>query len=284
MMFKKFNPRGASSGQPGFTLVELLVALAVLSILVTILAQVIALTSQAIDINTRKLDAAGEARLFFDRLGADMAAMPQRTDLGMTLYKANGNDTIQLYTTTPGYGAAPTSGRQISWVTYSIGLPPSGTGPNCLIREADGMDWTPGNGTTAVSFLQPPSFTPLAAPTAAITANSDVLANGIFRLEFCYLLTTTGKSGTFTNALGPTDQYSAIVVAVAVLDHKSLGLLTSSQVNNNLPALFADAAASSDLLSTWSAAMAVPGFGGGSGIPPKVIQEIRIYQRTFYVP
>jgi prepilin-type N-terminal cleavage/methylation domain-containing protein len=277
MIFKKFHPRARSSGPQAFTLVELLVSLAVLSILVAILAQVVTLTSQAIDINSRKLDATGQARLFFDRLGADLAARPQRTDLGMILSNANGNDTIQFYTAANGYGAAA-SRRQISFVSYGIGAPPSGTGPDCLIRESDGTDWTPA-GTTAVSFLAPPSFTPMALKPA--NSNSDVLANGIFRMEFCYLLKNGANAGTFTIALKPGEQYSAIVVGVAALDHKSLNLLTNKEVTT-LAGYFHDTQDGSTPLSDWTTAMAANGFG--PGIPRRVIQDIHLFQRTFYVP
>jgi len=278
MIFKKFHLRARSSGQQAFTLVELLVALAVLSILVVVLAQVVSLTSQAIDINTRKLDAAGQARLFFDRLGADLAALPIRADLGVTFTKNPGNDTLQFYTAANGYGATTPPVRQISYVSYSIGAPPApSTGPNCLIREADGMDWT---AIGSVSFLPVPYPGAASFPNTT-SANCDVLANGIFRMEFCYLVNTGSRAGQFVNTPKSGEQFSAIVVAVAALDRKSLNILTNAQVTQ-LAGDFADAQDGSDPLSDWTAAMAVNGFG--AGIPRRVIQDIRLFERTFYVP
>lgn len=292
MIFQKFHRR--APGKQAFTLVELLVALAVLSILVLILAQVVSLTGQAIDINSRKLTAAAQARSFFDRFAADFAARPQRPDLSMVFtqdYNNTKNAGIQFWSGTGGYGA--NTPRQLSWISYGIGSPKTTTAnktspaPDCLIRGADAGDWT-GAGT-------PISFAPLSAlPTTPVPApdNADVLASGIFRMDFCYLLkdgslsTTPSAPTTPPRSANDFSQVAAIVIAVAALDAKSLRLLSNEQVtnlSNDLPAT-PPALHTADPLAYWSSDTVMGAQGFGPGIPRQVIENVRLYQRIFYVP
>ncbi len=79
MTFERLRGRNAS----GFTLVEVLVAAAVMALLFVVLSQVIAMTRQAISLNTGKLDASGQARAVFDRLAKDLSAKPMHPNLDM---------------------------------------------------------------------------------------------------------------------------------------------------------------------------------------------------------
>jgi prepilin-type N-terminal cleavage/methylation domain-containing protein len=285
MNFQKFHPH--SPRKQAFTLVELLVSLAVLSILVLILAQVVSLTGEAISINSKKLTAAAQARAFFDRFAIDFAARPQRPDLRMTFAQNNNNAFIQFYSAAGGYGAA--TPRQLSWISYGISSPKTTTsntanaGPDCLVREADAADWVAGAGTP-VLFAPLTSLLPAAPAPNAL--NADVLASGIFRMDFCYLLKDGSLSTTPTIPNAPNlpndySQVAAVVIGVAALDNRSLNILSNAQVTQlagDLPAT----TTGQDPLSNWTATMAVPTFG--AGIPHQVVQNIRLYQRTFYVP
>jgi prepilin-type N-terminal cleavage/methylation domain-containing protein len=274
-----------------FTLVELLVAMAVLALLIGIVAQVVLLTSQAIAINSKKLDAAGQARFFFDRLASDLAARPIRTDLGGTVFnKVAGNDDFQFYSQVPAYGAT-TATRQISLVSYRVAASttPSAT-PIQLQRGVLGTSWT-ANAANMVYFVPP---TPLTGSPAIPNLNSatydsdyDILADGAFRMEFCYLL-NTGK--LVSTATAPYSNVSGIVVAIAVLDAQSRKLLgdpaSSAGMNaqisamSNLSNTLHDSQDGNDPLSVWTADFTS---SFGSGYPKPAIQNIRFYQRTFYV-
>jgi prepilin-type N-terminal cleavage/methylation domain-containing protein len=251
-----------------FTLIEMMVALAVFAILLLFLGQVITLTGQAITANTTKLDAAGQARVFFDRLALDLAASPQRSDLGMLFTKNDGgstgmNDAIQFYSSVNGLG----SSRQFSWISYQI-LPATYQ----LERAAGATDYA---GGTPVSFL--PDSLPV--PDAN---NYQVMASGIFRLELCYLRDT----GSFSNSTGGTSStdYShvkGIVVGVVVINGRSAALLNTAKLEQ-LAQDFGDTTEGHDPETDWNTAIAQSGFA--PGIPRPVVQNLTIFQRIFNVP
>jgi prepilin-type N-terminal cleavage/methylation domain-containing protein len=274
-----FPVREQSRRGQGFTLVEMLVAMAVLSILAVLLAQVVALTSQATAAASKHLDATGQARVVFDRLATDLAGRPNRSDLGMLFTKVTpGNDSFQFYTQANGYSGA----RQVTAVGYRIQQTTAGRLYQ-LERGAAGTDWT-GNTNPLVQFL-PNVF---AAP-AVSDANYDVLANDVFRLEFCFLLntgllSTTSASPYNSAGLQTYSDVVGLVVGLGVLDGRSRELISSTNPNGPLATLckdLADPPSGQDPASYWSTAMAQPGFG--AGLPLPVVQNIRIYQRTFYV-
>ena len=278
-------------GNRGFTLVELLVAMAVLSLLVVMLAQVVVLTSHVISINARKLDAASQARLVFDRLAIDFGAMPTRPDLGMVFTKTAGNDSFQFYSEVDGYSGA----RQIAAVGYRIQQSTSGRLYQ-LERGAVGTDWGPA--VTSNPFVQ---FLPSTQASATNSdPNYDVLASGVFRLEFGFLL-TTGQFYSPPNSASPCVVYcnnltgaafyngspinshvAAVVVALGVLDANNLKIISSSQLGQLATAL-PDNTSGDDPVIDWSQAMAKPTFAP-AGVPSPVIQNVRLYERTFYVP
>jgi type II secretory pathway pseudopilin PulG len=265
-----------------FTLVEVLVALVVFSLLVAMLAQVVLLTGQAITVDSEKLESAAQARLVFDRLGADLEARPLRNDLGGVLFtKASGNDNFQFYSAVSGYSASAGSPvRQFSLVSYRISATPpalgqTSDGPLCLERGADSTDWT----SNPVVFLSPSTREPGSA--SPNTLNYDVLAEGVFRLEFCYLL-RTGELSISTGGTLNTDysNVTGFVVAIAILDNRNRSRLSDSQVTS-LSNDLNDCVDGSDPLSVWNRQLNPSTFA--LGIPRSVIQNIRFYQRTFYV-
>lgn len=65
----------------GFTLLEMLVALAVLSMVVLLLFQTIGATSSSSAMMKRRLDMDAEARSIFDRMDADITSMVIRQDV-----------------------------------------------------------------------------------------------------------------------------------------------------------------------------------------------------------
>jgi prepilin-type N-terminal cleavage/methylation domain-containing protein len=247
-----------------FTLVELLVSLAVLSVLVVLLAQVITLTGQAIAINTTKLDAAKQARLFFDRLATDLALRPRRTDLGMQFLSVAGSDSFQFYSQVDGYSGT----RHIAAVGYRIGTVNGNI--SGLERGATGTDW--------LASGNPLIFLPKASVPPPPDSDYELLAAGIFRLEICYLLNTgaltTVPKSDFSNV-------SALVVAIGVLDENSRKILSDAQLSQLAGAL-KDVTDLHDPISIWNTELTGTGFA--SGIPPRAVKNLRLYQRIFLLP
>ncbi len=149
----------------GFTLVEMLVALTVLSLVVVMVAQ---LTSSAALLlrNTRRMDADTEARLVFNHMALDFSAMLKRPDLdyssfkqpvgtlpaayGATAVAANlqaGNDQCAFYAGTDGYFSgtsqpAGTGKAPVAVVAYMIANDPVTNTP-ALRRMGKGLGWEP---------------------------------------------------------------------------------------------------------------------------------------------
>jgi type II secretory pathway pseudopilin PulG len=267
-------------GSPsGFTLVEVLVACAVLIIVVGILSQVVQLSGQAILENSGKLDAAGQARVFFDRLAADLAGRPARSDLGLVVTKSSGggnSDTLQFYSEVGGYNGT----RRVTSIGYQVETQPT---LFQLERGATGTSWIGGN---PLVFLQTPPSPNIESPTPAAATDYEVLAIGVFRLEICYLLKTGALSDSNQEA-SSTDlsQVSALIVGVAVLDNNTRKLLVASPTSTStkgLQELASDlpvCAEGRDPLSTWNSALSSASFG--ADLPRPVIENLRLYQRAF---
>lgn len=261
----------------GFTLIEVLVAAAVMALLFVVLSQVIAMTRQAISLNTGKLDASGQARAVFDRLAKDLSAKPSHPDLDMVVTKAAGNDSLRFFSQVNGYtdSSDAASIRGIAEIGYKIeGTSAGGRPAHQLLRGASGTSWQAA-GSQALNFHAQPS---------PKDADYDVLGNGVFRQEIVYLLDT----GVFSNSTGSTDSndYSrvkAVVVGIAVLDAASRDIIRPS-ADADLQILadsLTDTGEGKDPMTQWTSDMAQAGFA--SGVPQKVIQGVRLYQRIFNV-
>jgi hypothetical protein len=246
-----------------------LVSMAVLGLLVAMLAQMLSMTDQAISLNSKKLDAAGQARVVFDRLATDLESRPRRADMGVNFIKARGNDSLNFYGEVNGYSG----NRPVTAIGYRIQQSTPGRLYQ-LERGAVGTDWGPA--ASSNPFVQ---FLPNTATAASNSdPNYDVLGNGVFRFEFCYLLNTGVMSNSAQSDLG---NVVAVVIAIGILDARSLRIISSSQLGQ-LSASLPDSTEGMDPISGWNTAVAATGFG--AGVPPQAIQGVRLYQRTFYVP
>ena len=139
-----------------------------------------------------------------------------------------------------------------------------------------GVDWA----ATGNSLV----FAPQSLPTP-VDSDCDVIAQGVFRLEFCYLLKTAPSSSSTSQLSNTADSdysnVSAIVVAIAVMDDNGRNLLTAAQFQQLSLALL-DSVDGQYPISAWSTALNTPGFA--SELPQQAVQGIQIYQRIFNVP
>jgi len=226
-----YPPRHPRSG---FTLVEMMVALAVLSLLVLLIAQLFTSASQVTRASTVRLDADTEARLVLDRMAADFTWMLRRPDVDFHFVKqvpSGGapttapSDTFFFFSEVPGYydpvETVPESnvslvGYRINSTTYQ------------LERLARGLSWDADNATksgipaifltydnyagtsTTLTDYTPDILSTILGnwPNIDQTTYTDayfhVLGASVFRLEFCYFL----KDGTYS--VVPAINYAAI--------------------------------------------------------------------------
>lgn len=250
-----------------FTLVELLVAMTILTMLMLVVGKIIGMTSQSAAINSKRLDGMGQVRMALDWMGSDIAARVKRSDVGHGCIKVggNGNDLLGFYSEVDAYSG----GRKIAAVGYRIQEPnpaPTRGQPFQLERGVEGTDWALAGG---VRFSQ--------AFPVIDNADYEVLADSILRIEFCYLKT----DGTLSNsAAADLSDVSAIVVALAVLDSSTRKLTTAGELDLLSKAL-PDSTDGQDPISAWHAAYAGANFA--AGVPRVAVQELRFAQRYFYV-
>lgn len=206
-------------GIGGFTLVEILVSVAVLAILVVMVAQLTSSATTTTTTGRKRMDADGQARLVFDRMATDFGKMVKRSDVDYILYKnpasATGiNDAVFFYCETPAYFSGTGNQGSVSLVGYRV------SSNLQLERLGEGLSWD-GQASASVNpqvpggivFLSTPSGSAAPDPASTIAGNwpaigttagsggansaySDgtdlnyhVLSDQVYRLEIVFLLT-----------------------------------------------------------------------------------------------
>ena len=275
-----------------FTIVELLVSAAVLTVLILLVSRLFSSAAVIATSGNKRLDDEAQVRPLFDRMSVDFSQMLKRSDVDYFLKSSTnpqpGNDQIAFYSNVTGYFPSTGSQSPISVVSYRINSNPSSTTLNKLERMAKGLVW---NGVSATDT--PMVFLPLTISSswaAATNGNSDpdyeLIAPYVFRFEYYYLLkngrfsvTPWNTSAGHTNVAGMQD-VAAISVCVAAIDPKSRGLLSDSQVTTlNIHLLdFSTSMVPGDLLSQWQTAL-----DAINDMPRPAISAIRVYERYFYL-
>jgi hypothetical protein len=288
-----------------FSLIELLVATAMLVLLLLVVTQLINTTSATTANVSKHMDADSHARMIFDRVAIDFDKMIKRNDVDYAFLKVTGNDAMWFYSEAPAYftGSPSASARStVSLVGYRI------NSNYQLERLGKGLQWDGTPTSTlggSVVFLTYPlgSSTPLAASTlvgswpATVTTTStdpdyNVLSDQAYRLEFCFQL----RDGTLsTNPYIPPattingfKDVSAIIVAIAILDTSSRKIvkrdptnstLLDSTVANQMVSALPEAVSGASVAQTWNNG----DYLTQSGLPAGAAAQIRIYQRSFYL-
>lgn len=230
------KPRKASR-RSGFTLVEMLVATAVLTLLLVLVTQLLNATTTVTAMGTKHMDADAASRALFDRMAIDIGAMVRRSDVDYylkgrpTTNRQAGNDQIAFYSQVAGY--YPSSGSQspVSLVAYRLNADNTPNNPDLykVQRLGKGLVWNGVSATdTPVVFLPVPLASPLPSPlpspapatspapawpqAANMAADTDYeqIGPAIYRFEYYYVLKghsyadSSGKPSTLDSILSDT--------------------------------------------------------------------------------
>jgi len=247
-----------------FTLVEMVTAIAILALLLTLLFGMLDSASRLVDSAEKGGDSAIQAKQVLDRIGLDIAGMVNRPDVDQFYYQLPGeNDKMFFYSEALGYSSASaTTTNSVSLVGYRIENNPNLTPSQPVLqRLALGLLLAPtAQSTTPVmQFLTFPASTqviPITYSSATAGAISgatwtsivgttgdadngaspqyyDEISSEVFRMEICF----QDQSGKFSmappfvnnnpTATTITNSASAIIVAIAVLDNKSRQLIST---------------------------------------------------------
>ena len=300
----KMKRRYSSGVRAGFTIVEILVATAVLAILVALIAQLFSAATAVTTLGEKRMDADAQARAVFDRMAIDLGEIVQRPDVDYFLKSPTsptsptsparpqpGNDQIAFYSEVPGYYPDTGSQSPMSLVAYRLKAADAE-----LERMGKGLLWAGESGPTPMVYL--PLTIEDTWPTAT-NQNDDpdyeTIGPQVFRFEYGYVLKgRTLPDGTplpsvlsetpwdtragvdHTSVEGLRD-VAAIVAYIAVVGPKERVLADVGALNALAGGMndFADSQSPGDLQAQWQAVI------DGSGLPLPVSSAIRVYCREF---
>ncbi|HSI86480.1 MAG: type II secretion system protein J [Candidatus Methylacidiphilales bacterium] len=295
-----------------FSMAEVLVAMAVLSLITLMVAQLVTSSGNLALGSRKRLDAESQARLVLSRIGDDLARMVQRSDADCLFATAPGNDAIYFYSEAPaafGSGTGTADKSSVALVGYRIATAPSDN-ENRLERLSKGLKWSGSASSSAQSIVlvttdasgMPVSASRMTNAWAGAVGTSpsyrngtdttyQLLADGVIRLEVAFLTTngtvTQDPQGTGSGATTSLGKVSAIIVTIAVLDETSQKYVDKTKLTQIAAALSdptqADFSSSPPLLvaKKWQNQLNSGTFATTTGIPTSVAAQIRVYQRIF---
>jgi prepilin-type N-terminal cleavage/methylation domain-containing protein len=269
----------------GFTLPEMLFAIAVLTLLISSMAILINNASTLIALSTKRSETAKQANRFLDRMAIDLNQMLRRADVDYYLKTPSnpqpGNDQIAFYSDVRGY--YPSTGAQspVSLVSYRVNTQKD------LERLGKGLVW---NGVSS-SAAPPIVFLPRTLiATWPIVANGapdpdyEIAGKNVFRFEYFYWLTSGEVSenpwdtSTGHDAVDGLRDVNGISIAVATIAPKSRVLLSDGQLTAlaNRMNDFALPMKPGDLAAQWRATL-----DAISDMPQSALAGIQIHQHHF---
>jgi prepilin-type N-terminal cleavage/methylation domain-containing protein len=177
----------APRANAAFTLIELMVSIAVLGLLGGMVMQLLGSASR-ITTNSRKTgDCDTEARFVLDQISADLSRRVRRPDVDAFVAKLKGDDRLYFFSETPGYSPKLTAQERstVSLVGYRLQVPSDSGGRYVLQRYARALPWVSTSTETALPFvvLTGTPSKPLPATTLAGASS-------------------TGSGGSFPKVLG----------------------------------------------------------------------------------
>lgn len=271
---KSFCLFRSSQGQrKGFTLIEMLVAIAVLTLLMVAMSQISTAITRMVGDGKRRTDNFTKARSTMEVFMRDVKAGIFRGDIA-AFKDAAGQNAICFYTGRPGIGSGM---RNVSLVLYSLD-PTTGV----LQRGALPIAWSGQQGTPEmISFgylTQLPKFSEIVP---------EDMAEGVLRMEINFLDEVGGLSKSY-KATSP-NRTRAVGITLAVIDQDTMKLLTNAQIARltdpgTAGSLPDDSAQSpgQPLKKYWEGLIGSADFF--DGYPAQLRSSLRIYERYVVLP
>jgi prepilin-type N-terminal cleavage/methylation domain-containing protein len=215
--------RCARANRDGLTLLEVIVAMAVLSLLLLALAQAAERASMTVFSSTQRLRSDHQAEAIFERISADLRRIPARHDIDLVFHRPSGNDALYFISESPAYFIGdPSASLRSPLALMGYRVDAGAT----LLRLSKGLTWegVPGieAGGAPVFLTAPaPMLPPIVEstlggrwPRALDPTNSSAfqgtdvhpLCQRVVRFEYCFEM-RPGRHGTlpaaFSNQTGP---------------------------------------------------------------------------------
>ncbi len=200
----------------GFSLIEILTAVAVLAVLGLLIAQMINATVLTTRLSSRPIDAASQARMVLDRIGLDLGAMPRRPDIDFVAANPavgeTGNEArnaLLFLSLVPSKGLPVSETRGTSLVAYRVAAHADNRGRLCFQRATMALPWNiPAAwgsknfmGFGAGGFPVKLRSSDVGFPASLIPADPDfdILAPGLIRMAVGFQLYPDGRPVTLLN-------------------------------------------------------------------------------------
>jgi prepilin-type N-terminal cleavage/methylation domain-containing protein len=142
-------------GNGAFTLIELMVSIAVLGLLGGMVMQLLGSASRLTSNSRKAGDCDTEARFVLDQISADLSRRVRRPDVDAFVAKLKGDDRLYFFSETPGYSPTLTAQERstISLVGYRLRPPAAESGRYTLQRYARALPWVSNSSETAMPFV-----------------------------------------------------------------------------------------------------------------------------------
>lgn len=268
------KPTIEKARQPGFTLIELVVTISILSLILLMALQVIDSSRTAIRISESKSFNDSIARRAFEQIGRDFSQLLIREDARIEFKSQPGNDKISFLANNRGLTNATDVGtRPVSLLSYEIVADPA-TGQR-LERGSLGHQFTD-TGSDALALDVAKSFPAIPA------ANVQTLSSNILRFEVEYLI--RGPSGITREITAPATSTNlrGFIVSLVTVDDRTRRSIRPDRILT-IADKFGDSSTSTSTLKSWTQISADLSKNGVSGIPKDALQLVRCYQRTFLI-
>ncbi|MDX2082012.1 MAG: prepilin-type N-terminal cleavage/methylation domain-containing protein [Terrimicrobiaceae bacterium] len=265
-----------SPARSAFTIIELLVSLAVLAIIGVLVAQITSDTAQSTAGSQKRSETASQARMIFDRLSLDLGRMVRRPDIDYLFAKAPGNDALAFYAEATGYSANNSPTRRLSVVGYRM----STDVPFALERGARGLDWTEMAFTPVINGAQQQQLVGTnSLPSLNDASNWEVLGDYVLRTEFMYR--TRGQALPTVTPPARIADLEALVLGVALIDRRTAARLSPANLEA-LASRFPDGEEGRTISDVWAPVVRDPQqLAQQAGVPVSAASAVRVYQRVF---
>lgn len=293
--------------QRGFTLIEVLVACAVLMLIVAMLFQMMNMMSKTWVAGRAQAETSVTARAMLDLIAEDIGESISRPDLP-AFRDASGQPALIFYTQRQGVTPQGNTNlvRPLSLVSYdTANLLISSNSANTnasLVRYDLYQNWN-----TNGPFEQDAKISNSSSVTSSGGNDSNEIASGIIAFNLAFLARDQSLTANYyppsasdpyysigTNASSYPNKVSrAVVISVAMVDAKTLNLLNLTGKLSTLQgaSFWTNATVSQHLLANWQDAIAGQGAYAGqggqlatNGLPSAVAANLLILERTIPLP
>ncbi|MES2308558.1 MAG: prepilin-type N-terminal cleavage/methylation domain-containing protein [Verrucomicrobiota bacterium] len=277
-----------SRSRKSFSLTELMIAIAITSVLMFFFTQILGTVERTIKLSTQMIDSTSQARFVFDRIGLDLKSMPIRSDIDYHMTNAPMKEDF-LRILSGIYG--PEGNRPLSLIGYQIMTDENGI--DGLYRGVRGYSWDTMGFMGFSSNQSAPSLLNLPEGLTLRDKDYEEIGSGIFRAEIAFQIKNTGKILRDPPFVTSTNRYSparaiqitnigSVIVTLATFDVKYKKMM-NQELSDLLRSKFPIAPEGITPAAFWNTNLEYHFPEFAEGLPKPVAQSVRVFQRFYNI-